>query len=203
MSEELIQGSEAWLHARLGCATASRFADVLATTKTGYAASRQNYLTQLVLERITGQVAESFTNGAMQHGTETEPLARLAFEAATGLIVQEVGFVKLTPWIGASPDGTIDDDAGIEIKCPIQATHLETILARKVPTKYIPQIQGCMWVTGRQRWHFVSYDDRFPSHLQMFRAVVERDDAYIAKLETEVNKFLGEVAETVTQLEKF
>ena len=197
---DIIQGSPEWFAARLGCATASRFADILATTKSGPAASRQNYLTQLVLERLTGTIAESYTNAAMQWGTETEPLARAAFEAYTGEVVREVGFVKLGDWVGCSPDGLIGDDAGLEIKCPLPATHLETVLAKAMPAKHIAQVQGSMWVTGRKRWHFVSFDPRFPPHLHLFHTVIARDDVYIASLEKEVNTFLADVSATVERL---
>lgn len=198
--DEIAQGTEEWRIARLGCATASRFGDILATTKTGYSTSRANYMAQLVLERLTGEAQESYVSPAMLHGTETEPLARMAFEAKTGLMVNEVGFIKSAEWIGCSPDGLIDADAGLEIKAPIPATHLETLLNGKLPPKHIPQIQGSMWVTGRERWHFVSFDDRFPKHLRMFHTVVERDQAYIDNLEKEVNKFLAEVALAVERL---
>lgn len=197
---EFVQGSPEWHQARLGCATASRFGDILATTKTGYSTSRTNYAAQLVLERLTGAAQDSFINDAMRHGTDTEPFARMAFEAKTGLMVTEVGFIKSAEWIGCSPDGTIEDDAGLEIKCPASATHLETLLAGKLPPKHVAQVQGSMWVTGRKQWHFVSFDDRFPSHLRMFHVLVERDDAYIKNLDTEVTKFLAEVDSAVEKL---
>lgn len=196
----IIQGSPEWFAQRLGCATASKFSDVLATVKSGESAARRNYRTQLVLERLTGTVAESFTNGAMEWGTATEPQARAAFELATGLDVQEVGFLKRGDWIGASPDGLIGDDAGLEIKAPNSSTHLETVLAGKMPPGHIAQVQGCMWVTDRARWHFVSYDPRFPQHLRMFHQVIERDEEYIARLADEVGKFLAEVDTAVARL---
>lgn len=198
----IIQGSPEWFAQRLGCVTASRFADVMATIKSGEAADRRNYRTQLVLERLTGAVAESFTNGAMEWGTATEPQARAAFELATGLDVEEVGFIKRGEGIGASPDGLIGDDAGIEIKCPASGTHLDTVLAQKMPPKHVAQVQGSLWVTGRARWHFVSYDPRFPQHLRLFHQVIERDDIFIAKLAAEVEKFLAEVADAVQRLDE-
>lgn len=196
----IIQGSPEWFAQRLGCATASKFSDVLATVESGESAARRNYRTQLVLERLTGTVAKSFTNGAMEWGTATEPQARAAFELATGLDVQEVGFLKRGDWIGASPDGLIGDDAGLEIKAPNSSTHLETVLAGKMPPGHIAQVQGCMWVTDRARWHFVSYDPRFPQHLRMFHQVIERDEEYIARLADEVGKFLAEVDTAVARL---
>ena len=85
------QQSAEWFASRLGKVTASRVADVIAKTKTGYSTSRDNYATQLVLELLTCNVAESYTNAAMQWGTETEPLARSAYEHKRGLFVDEVG----------------------------------------------------------------------------------------------------------------
>jgi len=112
MIEMMDQGSESWFQVRIGKVTASRVADVIAKTKTGYSASRDNYMAQLVCERLTGQKGESFTNAAMQHGTETEPLARAAYEALKDVLVDEVGFVPhpTIEMAGASPDGLVGED---------------------------------------------------------------------------------------------
>ncbi len=138
MIEMMDQGSEEWFKARIGKVTASRVADVLARTKSGYSASRDNYMAQLICERLTNQKAEGFSNVAMQHGTETEPLARAAYEDYADILVDEVGFVPHPSIImaGASPDGLVGDDGLIEIKCPNTATHIETLLSRTVPSKY-------------------------------------------------------------------
>lgn len=197
----MIQGSEQWRAERCGKVTASCFADVLATIKTGEAATRRNYRTRLVIERLTGQPQETYSNGAMDWGTATEPRARAAFELATGLDVQEVGFVPKDDWIGCSPDGLIGTDAGLEIKCPTSSTHLDTLIAQKMPAEHVAQVQGSLWIAGRQRWHFVSYDPRFPADLRLFHTVIERDDIYISKLALAVELFLSEVAETVQRLQ--
>ena len=196
------QGGPEWIEGRRGCATSSRFDDVMATIKSGEAASRRNYRIQLALERITGVVQPSFVSGPMADGSEREPSARLAFEAATGLIAQEVGLVKVGEWLACSPDGLIDDDEGLECKCYIPANHYATLLAQAMPEKHKAQVQGNIWLSGRRRWHFASWNPLFPPRLQLFHAVVERDDAYIVKLAAEVEKFLAEVAEAVTKLEK-
>lgn len=201
MTADLQQGSPEWFRARLGCASASRFGDILATTKSGPAASRQNYLTQLVLERLTGRVADSYTTPAMERGTECEPRARAAFEAHTGLLVEEVGFIKRGEWLGCSPDGFCGEEEGLEIKVPQSATHLETLLAGAMPAKHLPQVMGSMLVTGRKRWHFVSWDDRFPPPMQLFHTVVERDEAYLVKLELAIELFLTDVANAVEKLQ--
>ena len=164
------QQTQEWFEARLGKVTASRVADVIAKTKTGYSASRDNYMAQLICERLTGQKGESFTNAAMEHGTQTEPLARSAYENARNLLVKEVGFIN-HPRIemsGASPDGLVGEDGLVEIKCPNTATHIETLLSGKVPTKYITQMQWQMLCCQRKWCDFVSFDNRLPEHLQLF-----------------------------------
>ena len=129
------QGSAAWLQERCGFVTASRLVDVQAKIKTGEAASRANYRAELVAQRLTGQVQEGFTNGAMAWGTEMEPFARAAYEILTSTIVEEVGFIKhpAIEWTGASPDGLIGEHGLIEIKCPNTATHIDYLLKNEVP----------------------------------------------------------------------
>jgi putative phage-type endonuclease len=197
-----IQGSDAWFQSRLGRATASRIADVIAKTKTGYSASRDNYMAQLVCERLTGQKGESFTNAAMQWGTETEPLARSAYEAHADLMVEEVAFVQhpKIDMAGASPDGLVGLFGMLEIKCPNTATHIDTLLTQTVPTKYITQMQWQMRCCERQWCDFVSFDPRLPQELQLFVKRVEFDAPYVAMLEEEVNLFLKELDMKVTKL---
>ncbi len=189
------QRTEEWLAERCGCCTASKFSDVLAKIKTGEATGRRKYRMRLLTERLTGNPVNGYQNAAMQWGTETEPEARMAYEAERGVIVEEVGFIKhpTIAWCGASPDGLVGDDGLVEIKCPESTTHLEWMDGGKAPAEHVPQIQGQMWVTGRQWCDFVSYDPRFPEGLQLFIVRVERDDAYIADLEREVRQFLAEV----------
>ena len=197
------QGTDAWHLARLGRVTASRIADVLATVKSGEAAARANYRAELVAERLTGKRQESYSNAAMQWGTETEPLARVWYESEVGVVVQETGFVE-HPTIamsGASPDGLVADSGLVEIKCPNTQTHIETMLAKRVPPRYTPQIHWQMACTGRGWCDFVSFDPRLPEQTQIFIKRVERDEKYIKDtLEPEVIRFLEEVEKTVEQL---
>jgi putative phage-type endonuclease len=197
-----IQRSEAWFQSRLGRVTASRVADVIAKTKSGYSASRDNYMAQLICERLTGQQGESFTNAAMTWGTETEPLARSAFEAYADVMVEEVGFVP-HPSIemsGASPDGLVGLFGMLEIKCPNTATHIDTLLTQTVPSKYITQMQWQMACCERQWCEFVSFDPRLPQDLQLFVKRVEFDPEYVAMLEKEVVQFLAELDDKVNKL---
>lgn len=204
MIELIEQGTEAWFNIRIGKVTASRVADVLAKTKTGYSTTRDNYMAQLVCERLTGQKGESFTNAAIQHGIETEAYARAAYEARHDVLVDEVGFVS-HPTIemsGASPDGLVGDDGLIEIKCPNTATHIETLLSESVPNKYYTQMQFQIACTGRKYCDFVSFDNRLPTELQMFVKRVPRDDMYIKLIEDEIVKFLAELDTKINQLMK-
>jgi putative phage-type endonuclease len=201
---DIEQGTEEWFAIRCGKVTASRIADIIARTKSGYSASRANYEAQLICEILTGKPAESFTNAAMAWGTETEPLARAQYELKTGNMVNQIGFV-VHPKIeqaGASPDGLVDNDGLIEIKCPNTSTHLDTLLAQKVPSKYITQMTWQMVCTGRKWCDFVSYDSRLPENLQLFVQRIELDEDYAKKLQNEVVMFLVEVNEKVEKLRK-
>ena len=196
------QGTPEWFAQRLGKVTASRVADIIAKTKTGAAASRGNYMAQLVAERLTGQPAESFKSAAMQFGTETEPMARMAYETQIGMLVDEVAMIP-HPTIemsGASPDGLVGHDGLVEIKCPNTSTHIETLLDEKVPSKYVTQMMWQMACTGRSWCDFVSFDPRMPEDMQLFIKRVPRDNEMIASLEAEVVKFLGELDELLAKL---
>jgi putative phage-type endonuclease len=204
MIELMEQGTDEWFAIRIGKVTASRVADVIAKTKSGYSTSRDNYMAQLVCERLTGKKGESFTNAAMQHGTETEPLARLSYEVANNVLVDEVGFVPhpSIKMAGASPDGLVGDDGLLEIKCPNTATHIETLLSETVPTKYYTQMQFQMACTGRMWCDFVSFDNRLPEELQLFVKRVPRDDMYIKLMEAEIVQFLVELDDKINKLMK-
>jgi len=196
------QRSEAWFQQRLGRATASRISDIVAKTKSGYSASRANYMAQLVVERMTNKQAESYSNAAMEWGTEQEPLARAAYEAEVDVLVEEVGMIDhpKVEMSGASPDGLVGDDGLVEIKCPTTATHIDTLMGEQAPKKYYDQMQWQMACTGRKWCDFVSFDPRMPEGLQLFVKRVERDDEYIAMLESEVATFLQEVSDKVNKL---
>jgi putative phage-type endonuclease len=197
------QRTDDWFAARLGKVTASRVADVIAKTKTGYGAGRANYAADLVVERLTGQKASSFTNAAMEWGTEQEPNAKAAYAAKTGILVEDVGFIDhpTVAMSGASPDGFAEEGL-VEIKCPNTATHLEYIFDGKPPQKYITQMQWQMACAGKPWCDFVSYDPRLPERLQLLVVRVPRDDDYIKMLEQEVTTFLQELDDKLNKLEK-
>lgn len=196
------QRTEAWHAQRLGKVTASRVADLMARTKTGYGASRANYAAELLCERLTGERAESFTSAAMAWGTDTEPQARAAYAFLTDADVVEVGFIDhpSIPMFGASPDGLVGETGLVEIKCPNTATHIDTLLSETVPGKYITQMQVQMACTGRAWCDFVSFDPRLPADLQLWVKRVPRDDEAIRAIEAEVQAFLSELDAKVEAL---
>ena len=190
-----MQGTEQWHIDRLGKVTASRVADVMARTKSGPAASRKNYMAELVAERLTGTWQEGFISGPILWGKENEPLARAEYEIMEGIEVYQVDFIDSPdiPMFGGSPDGLVGKDGGIETKCPNTATHIETLLSGKVDRKYQIQVQSLMAVTGRAWWDFVSFDPRLPAELSYWQTRIMRDNAFIAEIENEVRGFLAEL----------
>ena len=198
------QRTEEWLKARCGSLGASQLNEALATTKSGWGASRENLKNRIIAERLTGIPAETFKNAAMEWGTAQEDNARKAYEAHTGVFVDEMGIAyhPALKHTHASPDGLVGDDGLIEIKCPNTTTHIETLKAKKAPSKYINQMMWQMRCTDRQWCDFVSFDPRLPSHLQLFIVRVERDEAIIADLEAKVAEFLTEVEKEIETLNK-
>lgn len=196
------QRTPEWHQARLGKVTASRMADVIARTKSGWGASRKNYMADLVAERLTGNPTDSFQNAAMKWGTETEPQARAGYAFYRDVEVAEVGFID-HPEIamtGASPDGLVGEDGLVELKCPNTATHIDTLLNKAIPDKYVVQMQWQMACAGREWCDFVSFDPRMPPDLQMFCHRLERDGERVAELEDMVSEFLGELEALVSKL---
>lgn len=202
MALPIEQGSPEWFEQRRGKVTASRIADIMAKTKSGYSTSRQNYLMQLLCERLTGKVEESFKSAAMQRGNDLEPEARNWYQLETGEIVEQVSFID-HPNIndaGASPDGLVGTEGLIEIKCPNTATHIETLRSKKPSDRYYKQMQWQMACTGRKWCDFVSFDNRLPDNLAYFCIRIDRNEEVIAEIEAEVNKFLEELAVTQAEL---
>lgn len=196
------QRSPEWYAARCGKLTASRIAEALAKTKSGWGASRANIRTEIICERLTGVATEGFVNKEMQWGTEKEPDGRAAYEFHSDVDVVLVGFVD-HPRIamsGASPDGLVGDDGLLEIKCPNTATHLDTLLGAPIPDKYIKQMQWQLACTGRKWCDFVSYDPRVPEEMRLYVQRVPRDDDLISTMEIEAALFLREVDTAVNAL---
>lgn len=200
------QRSPEWFSQRTGKVTASRVSDLMAKTKSGPSASRASYMAQLITERLTQTPTEGFSSAAMQWGTDTEPQARMAYELMTGEAVVETGFIPhpTIAGFGASPDGLVGSDGLIEIKCPNSATHIETLLDGKVPSKYMIQMQVQIMCCGREWCDFVSFDPRMPGDMNFWMQRVFADPVMQENIKAEVIKFLGDLDMKLQQLrEKF
>lgn len=194
------QGTDEWFEDRRGRATASMFSAILAK---GEGKTRKAYMLKLAAERLTGKVEEGFSNKHTDRGIEQEPYARLAYEAMIGEIIREVGFMPHDKLMaGCSPDGLINDDGGVEIKSVIPTVQIETVMRGGYPSAHRAQIMGNLLITGRAWWDFVSYSPDLPENLRLYVYRVERDEAYIRTLESEVRTFLTELDSLVEKLLK-
>lgn len=188
---DVEQGTEAWFRARCGLPTASKFSEIF-TSQCKPSTSQTRYMHTLLAEWMYGGQVENFTNDWMNRGTELEPDARSYYEMSMNVDVEQVGFVTTDDRsAGGSPDG-ITENGGIEIKCPSPGVHIEYLLKGKIPAKYIPQVQGLMWICERDHWDFVSYYPDMPKQLIVR---VDRDDKYIFGLIAELKKFNDQMQE--------
>ena len=196
------QGGEEWKAYKRGKVSASRIIDIMPGYKGEYRASRANYMAELICEILTGNSTEHFTSAAMEHGTEYEPMARAAYEAITGSMVNQVGFIDHEEIAdsGYSPDGLVDDRGLIEIKCPNTATHLDTLINGTVKKDYIYQMNFGMDCSKRAWCDFISYDPRLPDNLSIFIKRFDRDESMITAIREEVKKFQAELQETLEKL---
>lgn len=197
------QRTDAWHFARVGMVTASRAKDVMTKGRGGEPSkTRQAYIDELIAERMTGQQQGFSGNAATEWGNEQESYAVSAFEEKDGRLVQLVGFIKHSELdAGASPDGLVGNDETIEIKCPFNTARHLRCFVEGVPAEHNPQIQFQLWITGRKRCNFVSFDPRvLDEKLNLFVGVVERDDAYIAELEAAVREVLAEVDRQISEI---
>jgi hypothetical protein len=139
----------------------------------------------------------------MQWGIDQEDHARAAYQIHALCTVEEVGFLEHPRlFAGASPDGLIGDDGMVEIKCPNQSTHGETLLTGRIDDKYHKQMQFQLACSGRSWCDFVSFDPRFPEPMRLWVKRVNRDDEAINEIEAAATVFLNEVDETVERLLK-
>jgi len=190
------QGSPEWIACRLGKVTSSRVGDIMSKGKSGApSASRKNYMFQLLLERLTGEMAEHYVSAEMQRGIDKENDAAIAYEINTYSIVDKCGFFESPSGLmeGSSPDRLVGENGLIEIKNPNTSTHIETIISGEIKKDYIYQMQHQMYCAERDWCDFVSYDDRCPANLRLFVKRVDRDDLMIAEICGEVKLFLKEL----------
>lgn len=201
--EGIEQNTPEWLQMRIGIVTASRVADVQAFLKKGgESQKRRDYRYEIVTELLTGRSAEHYVTPAMEWGLEQEPLAKAAYEIKLAEEIRDGGF-----WLhdriskfGASPDGLIGENGLIEVKCPTTSTHIEWMIAGVLPEDYQPQMLAQMACSGRKWCDFVSFDPRLPKPMQLFVRRFAADEARIGEMEKDVERFLDEVAETLTLL---
>ncbi|WP_151731985.1 lambda exonuclease family protein [Acinetobacter ursingii] len=196
----ILQRSEDWHSERCGKVTASRVKDLNAKPSKGKALNALGLI--ILAERLTGVQKEIFTNQAMQWGIDNEPHAIAAYENETGNFVVGTGLID-HPFIGmfgASPDGLVNDDGQIEVKCPDTTTHLNTLLTKQVPDEYIPQITSQLACTRREWCDFVSYDPRLKAELQIIVIRVFAKDLDISGMESDVRAFNKSIDEAIKSL---
>lgn len=187
---QIQQGSDEWLQARLGKPTASRFGDIITPDKGDKSKTYTTYLYELLGELLAGDRDEVYRSQWMDRGNELELQAREKYEFLKDITIETVGIVfndDLT--IGASPDGLIGNNAGIEIKCPKSSTIVKYMLEDRLPLIYKPQVQGNLWICEREYWDFIAYHP----NTNMFISRVYRDDEYIKKMDTYLNEFVDEL----------
>ena len=197
------QNSGAWLNARVGLLTASRMADAMAVLQSGKPAeARHKLLREKLAERLTGDAAPHFVNDAMRWGSENEPLAKSAYEAASGNLLDACGLIlhQSIEGFGASPDALLDDDAVVEFKCPTSTTHVEWLLAGVMPEQHKPQVLAQLACTQRTRAMFVSFDPRMPINRQLFIKEWTPTAADIEAVEAAARSFLAELDALFQQL---
>lgn len=186
---DCTQQTPEWYDVRRGVLTASHFNKILTPKTQKVSAQADAVARRIVAEWLSGVAEQPPATQAMERGIMLEPEARAWYEFATGRTVEEVGFVFLNDKreIGCSPDGLIGDDGGLEIKCLNGADHIEALANGQIPIDYVPQVQGCLWITGREWWDYVSYHPLMPS--EVIR--VARDDTFIKSLEIAADYVLG------------
>ena len=198
---DIEQGSDEWLALRLGKLTASKFADVISK---GHGAApsktRETYMYQLAADILTQAPQDSFKSSAMEWGNECEPAARAAYELKHGVDVDECAFIELSDRIGVSPDGLVGLDGLLEIKCPNTTTQIKRVLAGEAPKEYMAQIQGQIWVSGRDWCDFVSFDPRIDGPAGYFEIRVNRDQEYIDILEGKCQEFIVDLDALLSKL---
>lgn len=200
---EGITNVDEWLACRLGKVTASRVWQVVKRTKTGWSAYRENYKMELIADRLTGMVRDTYKSEAMLWGQQTEPDAIARYNASAGVTVNTSTWFLPHPklaWAGCSPDGLVGDDGMVQVKCPDSKTHVETLLGKEPDPDYVTQCQWELACSGRQWNDLLSYDPRVPSPIRLYRFRVHRDDVLIAQLEEMVRVFLDEIAIAIASL---
>lgn len=189
------QRTPEWMALRAGKLTGSCAKDMLAKVKSGEAAARRDLKFKLLAERLSGTSQEDgYVNAAMQWGTDHEAEAIGVYEALRGVLVDPIGFVEHdTLPVGTSPDGFVNDDGIVSIKCPKTSTHISYLRGGVEPPEHAHQNTHELWLTERAWIDFVSYDPRLPEGLQVFVTRVTRPKVDLDAYGREVAAFLAEL----------
>jgi hypothetical protein len=186
------QNTDAWLELRKGKFTASAFTDLYLKPET---AGYRKCIARVVYERKTGVLLqeEKYNSKSMETGHEREQMARDQYMAETFTLVKNGGFCELNDWIGCSPDGLVDENGLIQIKCPDFSTILDYKKTGKLPINYLRQMQGELWVTGRE-WndYYVFYPLITPFTIRLYR-----DDFLIKELSDKIKSAIEEVQKLI------
>jgi putative phage-type endonuclease len=196
--DDTEQLSEEWFKLKAGIPGASSF-DKIVTTKGEPSKQSKKYMYQLAGEAIVGEKTEGYSNPTMQRGIALESEARELFKLINGVEVKEVGmcFPDERRRYLCSPDGLLSD-SGLEIKCPLIHTHVEYLLGNSLPTDYIQQVQGSMFITGFESWWFLSYYPGLPPLILR----IKRDEKFIARLKEELERFCWDLSLMIKKLKE-
>ncbi len=195
---DIPQGSDEWFLEKLGKPSSSNFSKIV-TSKGDPSKQSKDYLYRLAGELVSGVPTETYSSAAMERGVMMEEEARGMFQIVKEIDIEQVGVVypdKKKKYL-CSPDSIgLLANKGLEIKCPLVHTHVGYLLANKLPTKYIAQVQGSMLVTGYDSWWFMSYYPILPPLI----IEVERDEEFIGKLKDQLDVFYKELKKITKKL---
>lgn len=187
-----------WFAAKCGIPSSSKFDKIVTSTGEPSKQAKQ-YMLQLAGETVSGVKTETYSSQDMKRGILFEPEARRSFEMIHNVDVRQVGLIYKDEekTASCSPDGLPFENCGLEIKCPLVHTHVEYLLKNKIPTKYIQQVQGSMYVTGFESWFFMSY---YPG-IKPLILRIDRDPMFIGKLHAAITEFNQELNEIVRKIQ--
>jgi putative phage-type endonuclease len=201
----MAQGTSEWFEIRRGKLTASRMASVMRTRKDGKRSeTRYKLMLEIAAEIMTESVSTKYVSAPMQWGNEQEPIARTEYEIRTGEDVRLIGFIQhpKIPLAGCSPDGILHGKRkGVEFKCPETTTHIDYLIAKRLPPDYEPQVMWNLACSEYDAWDFVSFDPRMPKKHQMLIVEVPRNEDRIKDMNDAANVFIAEVQDLIHKLE--
>jgi len=193
---ECQQLSDEWIKARLGSIGGSSISAVCAK---GKGKTRETLLYRLAGEILSGEKYEGYQNQHMERGIELESKARELYEFSHDCEVYQVGLIRLSPHKHCSPDGLVESDGIIEIKCPIPSVHICTIDKDKIPPEYVKQIQWNLHISEREYCDFISYCPIIKARPEWVKRM-ERDEALIEEMDKEADQFIEHLNKIVEMI---